>query len=120
MKDKKDKKDGQGYYAMIEMDLVMDTTIPDAAIRLYCFIANYANNKNGYCYLTHVQIREILKVSKAQFYRNLKILIEKGYISKLEKNNRIYLQPTMNAFIWRRSYVKTNHTKVMDYDWLNE
>ena len=102
---------------MVEMSLIMDLEISDAAVRLYCFISSYSNNKNGYCYLTHVEIQKILKVSRAQFYRNLQILINKRYIIKVIKNNRVYLQPTINRFMEKREKLKKSK---IEPDWLDK
>ena len=77
----KEERPGEGFYSMVEMSLIMDKDISDAAVRLYCFISSYANNKNGYCYLTHVEIQKILSVSRAQFYRNLQVLINKVFFT---------------------------------------
>lgn len=111
--------DTRSFYVILESNLLLDNRISDKEIRVYALISNYANNKNGYCYLSYSQLYNILNISKRHFIRCLNNLVELNYITKIKKNNRVYLAPIINKTIMLRNY-NQKMNDLFDYDWLNE
>lgn len=112
-------EDNRSFYVILESNLLLDKRISDKEIRIYALISNYANNKNGYCYLSYSQLYKILNISKRQFIRCLNNLVKLNYIAKIKKTNRIYLAPIINKTIIMRNY-NQKISELFDYNWLEE
>jgi len=107
----------KSYYSILEMDLIFDNRITNTSKVVYAVISNYANNENGYCYLSYSQLSKICNLKIRNFIYCLNSLVKYEYIKKIYKNNRVYLQPTINKVIPMRSH-KNKIDNLFDYDWL--
>ena len=112
-------EDNRSFYVILESNLLLDSRISDKEIRVYALISNYANNKNGYSYLSYSQLYKILNISKRQFIRCLNNLVALNYVAKIRKTNRVYLAPVLNKTIILRNY-NQKISNLFDYDWLND
>ena len=110
--------DQKSFYVVLESDLIFNQRLSDKSKILYSIICLYANNEQGYCYLTYKQLIKLLNVKKRQFYYLLNSLKKEKYITIVKKNNRAYIMPTINKFVEVRKNKPIK--EIFDYDWLNE
>lgn len=112
--------ENKSWYVTLESDLIFDCRINSTTKILYAIISSYSNNKNGFCYLNHKKLMELVNLKKRQFYYCLNDLKKYKYISTKKINNRVYLMPVINILIENRlSEPNVEKKEIYEYDWLN-
>ncbi len=106
------------FYVQIESVVLFNEDLSSTDKIVYGIISAFSMNKDGYCYLRYKQIAQYAQIKKRNLYLCIKRLVEKQYITRITKNDRVYLMPTTNAFIKMREERKFNND-AFDYDWLS-
>ncbi len=109
------------FYVNIESVVLFNKDLTNTDKIIYGIIAAFSMNSNGYCYLRYSKIAQYACIKKRNLYICLQKLIDKQYIQKIVKGDRVYLMPTTNAFIQMREHRKIDKDDLINnYDWLND
>ena len=113
------KSNDRPFYVSIESVVLFNNQLNSTDKIVYGVISAFSMNKDGYCYLRYKQIAQYAQITKRNLYKCIKKLVNMQYLTKVLKNDRVYLMPTTNAFIKMREEKKFNENG-FHYDWLND
>lgn len=116
---KEKKSNDRPFYVSIESVVLLNKDLNSTDKIVYGIISVFSMNQDGYCYLRYKQIAKYAQISKRNLYHCLKKLVSKQYLTKIVKNDRVYLMPTTNAFIQMRETKKFDKNQFY-YNWLDE
>ncbi len=118
------------FFVILEASILKSKSITNSAKILYACICFSSNNEKGYCFRSNKELMEMSNISEKQFYRNIKQLTDKNYISLFVENNEKHYIPVSNK-IYKELELKRKQKElelkkkkeefeILDYDWLND
>ena len=84
------------FFVILEASILKSKSITNSAKILYACICFSSNNEKGYCFRSNKELMEMSNISEKQFYRNIKQLTDKNYISIFVENNEKHYIPVSN------------------------
>ena len=118
------------FFIILEASVLKNKSLTHSAKILYACICFSSNNENGYCFRNNKELMQLANISEKQFYRNIKQLTEKKYITTLVENEEKHYIPVSNKIykeleirrMQKEEELKTKKEdfEILDFDWLND